>query len=85
MLDCENLTRQNLLTESEPYVDDLGLSWNCGVVCRRGVHCSVACALDYRLPFALGVMAFLTLLIGFAILGALSGAIAGLAAALSPF
>jgi cellulose synthase/poly-beta-1,6-N-acetylglucosamine synthase-like glycosyltransferase len=42
-------------------------------------------ALDYRLPLALGVGAFLTLLVGGAVLGAVSGTGAGLAAALSPF
>jgi len=42
-------------------------------------------ALDYRLPFALGVIAFLTLLMGFALLGAVSVTSFGLAAALSPF
>lgn len=42
-------------------------------------------ALDFRLPFALGVIAFLSLLMGLAILDAVSGTSAGLAAALSPF
>jgi cellulose synthase/poly-beta-1,6-N-acetylglucosamine synthase-like glycosyltransferase len=42
-------------------------------------------ALDFRLPLALGVIAFLSLLVGGAVLGAMSGTGAGLAAALSPF
>jgi len=42
-------------------------------------------ALDFRLPLALGVVAFLTLLMSIAVLGAVSGTVAGLAAAFSPF
>jgi glycosyltransferase involved in cell wall biosynthesis len=42
-------------------------------------------ALDFRLPLALGVGAFLTLLVGSVVLGAVLGTGAGLAAALSPF
>jgi hypothetical protein len=42
-------------------------------------------ALDFRLPLAFGVIAFLTLLMGLAVLGAFSGTGPGLAAALSPF
>lgn len=42
-------------------------------------------ALDFNLPLALGVIAFLTLLMGGAVLGAAWGTVAGLAAVLSPF
>jgi glycosyltransferase involved in cell wall biosynthesis len=42
-------------------------------------------AFDFRLPLALGVGAFLTLLVGVVVLGAVLGTGAGLAAALSPF
>ena len=42
-------------------------------------------ALDFNLPLALGVGAFITILMGVVVLGAVSGTGAGLAAALSPF
>lgn len=42
-------------------------------------------ALDFNLPLALGVGAFLSLLMGVVVLGVISGTGAGLAAALSPF
>lgn len=42
-------------------------------------------ALEFSLPFALGIVTFLTLLMVVAVLGAVSGTTAGLAAALSPF
>jgi hypothetical protein len=42
-------------------------------------------ALEFSLPLALGVGAFLTLLMGSVVIGAMSGTSAGLVAALSPF
>ena len=42
-------------------------------------------AFDFRLPLALGVGSFVTLLMGVVLLGAVSGTGCGLAAALSPF
>ena len=41
--------------------------------------------MDYSLPLALGVGAFLTFLMSVVVFGAVSGTISGLAAALSPF
>ena len=79
------LRRSGKRTRAFLGADDLEAHWGTNAFCTiKLMEKNYFAALEFSLPLALGVGAFITLLMSVVVLGAVSGASFGLAAALSP-